>query len=40
MKDSRKRYKIICPYCGKEQYACKSIAHELGIPVDLNNITA
>ena len=29
--DSRKRYKIICPYCGKVQYACKSIFHEMGI---------
>lgn len=31
MKDNRKRYKIICPYCGKVQYACKSIAHEMGM---------
>lgn len=31
MEDNRKRYKIFCPYCGKEQYACKSIAHELGM---------
>ncbi len=31
VKDNRKRYKIICPYCGKVQYACKSIMHELGI---------
>ncbi len=29
--DSRKRYKIICPYCGRVQYACKSIFHEMGI---------
>lgn len=31
MDDNRKRYKINCPYCGKEQYACKSIMHEWGI---------
>ena len=31
MEDTRKRYKITCPYCGKVQYACKSIAHELGM---------
>ena len=31
MEDSRKRYKITCPHCGKVQYACKSIAHEMGI---------
>ncbi|GEM_PF-5289736 len=31
IKDTRKRYAIICPYCGKEQYACKSIAHSWGI---------
>ena len=30
-KDNRKRYKVICPYCGKVQYACKSIMHDLGI---------
>lgn len=30
-KDKRKRYDIICPYCGKVQYACKSLAHEWGI---------
>lgn len=29
--DSRKRYKIICPYCGRVQYACKSIFHEMGL---------
>lgn len=29
--DKRKRYEIICPYCGKVQYACKSIFHEMGI---------
>lgn len=27
---TRKRYKIICPYCGKVQYACKSIFRETG----------
>ncbi|MCX4351740.1 MAG: hypothetical protein OSJ60_08885 [Lachnospiraceae bacterium] len=26
-----KRYKIICPYCGRTQYACKSIFHEMGV---------
>lgn len=31
VEDNRKRYKIICPYCGKVQYACKSIMHEWGI---------
>ncbi len=29
--DKRKRYEIICPYCGKVQYACKSILHEMGV---------
>lgn len=29
--DKRKRYQIICPYCGKLQYAEKSIFHELGM---------
>lgn len=29
--DSRKRYKITCPHCGRVQYACKSIFHEMGI---------
>jgi hypothetical protein len=29
--DNRKRYKIICPYCGRVQYACKSIFHEMGV---------
>lgn len=29
--NKRKRYEIICPYCGKVQYACKSIAHEMGL---------
>lgn len=28
--DKRKRYQIICPYCGKVQYACKSMLHEMG----------
>ena len=31
MDDERKRYEITCPYCGKVQYACKSILHEMGI---------
>lgn len=31
MEDTRKRYAITCPYCGKIQYACKSIFHEMGI---------
>ena len=31
MEDARKRYQIICPYCGKTQYACKSIFHEMGM---------
>ena len=31
MEDTRKRYEITCPYCGKLQYACKSIFHEMGI---------
>ena len=26
-----KRYRITCPYCGKTQYACLSIAHTWGI---------
>lgn len=30
-KDKRKRFEIVCPYCGKVQYACKSLAHEWGI---------
>ena len=29
--DMSKRYEIICPYCGKVQYACKSIFHEWGV---------
>ena len=29
--DNRKRYKITCPYCGRVQYACKSIAHAMGL---------
>lgn len=31
MEDKRKRYEIMCPYCGRVQYACKSILHEMGI---------
>lgn len=31
VEDTRKRYKIVCPYCGKVQYACKSIFHEWGM---------
>ena len=31
MEDNKKRYEITCPDCGKTQYACKSIAHELGL---------
>ena len=31
MEDKRKRYEIICPHCGKVQYACKSIFHEWGV---------
>ena len=31
MEDNRKRYEITCPHCGKIQYVCKSIAHEMGI---------
>lgn len=31
MEDKRKRYQIICPYCGKVQYACKSILQEMGL---------
>lgn len=31
MEDTRKRYEITCPHCGKIQYACKSILHEWGI---------
>ena len=31
MEDKRKRYRITCPYCGKVQYACKSLFHEMGI---------
>lgn len=29
--DSRKRYKGICPVCGKELYICKSLAMLMGI---------
>ena len=31
MEDNRKRYKAQCPICGKEFYACKSIAQEMGM---------
>ena len=31
MKDSRKRYEIICPHCGEALYVCKSIFQEMGI---------
>lgn len=31
MKDTGKRYEIICPYCSMVQYACKSIAQEEGL---------
>lgn len=31
MEDKRKRYQIICPYCGKVQYVCKSILQEMGV---------
>ena len=33
MEDTRKRYRIVCPHCGKVQYACKSILHEMGVEV-------
>lgn len=29
--DTSKRHKVICPYCGKVQYACLSILHTWGI---------
>lgn len=29
--DVNKRYRITCPYCGKIQYTCLSIAHMWGI---------
>lgn len=29
--DKRKRYKGVCPVCGKENWICKSIAMEMGI---------
>lgn len=29
--DEQKRYRITCPYCGKVQYACKSMCQEAGI---------
>lgn len=31
MEDTRKRYEITCPYCGKVQYVCKSIFHKMGV---------
>lgn len=31
MEGKRKRYQIICPYCGKVQYAYKSIFQEMGV---------
>lgn len=30
-KDTRQRYKGICPVCGKENWICKSLAMEMGI---------
>ena len=30
-KDTRQRYKGICPVCGKENWFCKSLAMEMGI---------
>lgn len=30
-RDNRKRYKGVCPVCGKENWICKSIAMEMGI---------
>ena len=29
--DARKRYKGVCPVCGKENWICKSIEMEMGI---------
>lgn len=29
-KDTRQRYKGICPVCGKENWICKSLAMEMG----------
>lgn len=29
--DFNKRYEIICPHCGKVQYACLSILHTWGV---------
>lgn len=29
--DIKRRYKIICPHCGKVQYACLSILHTCGV---------
>ena len=36
--EQEKRYKIICPVCKKVQYACKSIAHRMGL-YDLGHAT-
>lgn len=30
---NEKRYKIICPSCGRVQYACKSILQKMGLSV-------
>ena len=32
-KDTRQRYKGVCPVCGKENWICKSLAMEMGINV-------
>lgn len=29
--DNQKRYKVVCPHCGRIQYACKSILHTWGL---------
>lgn len=31
VKDDQRRYKGMCPVCGKENWICKSIAMEIGI---------
>lgn len=31
IKDNRRRYKGVCPLCGKENWICKSVAMEVGI---------
>lgn len=33
IKDDRRRYKGICPICGKENWICMSIAMEMGIDI-------